>query len=268
MTSKKDARERFILSNQLALLSTSKDFIVYNGLAKFNRMVAEKSYIIRLARLDYEPTKDDTVIDFTRSKEVTNDTTVNTSLNYFTFTADLGGHYAWYEEVTKELLLVVKNAIVGTNTIYYGIKINTTARGIEIDPVFPNYDFVDKLLVQSMPNQTKSTNYEHDFIDTLNIGSTNSLTNFVFPYFDFVDKLLVQSMPNQTKSTNYEHDFIDTLNIGSTNSLTNFVFPYFDFVDTLGVETNPTATKSTNIGFDFVDTLLVHSSVAATQRID
>lgn len=129
---KKDARERFILSNQLALLSTSKDFIVYNGLAKFNRMVAEKSYIIRLARLDYEPTKDDTVIDFTRSKEVTNDTTVNTSLNYFTFTADLGGHYAWYEEVTKELLLVVKNATVGVNTIYYTVRVNTFERNTEI----------------------------------------------------------------------------------------------------------------------------------------
>lgn len=129
---KKDARERFILSNQLALLSTNKDFIVYNGLAKFNRMVAEKSYIIRLARLDYEPTKDDKVIDFTRSKEVTNDTTVNTSLNYFTFTADLGGHYAWYEEVTKELLLVVKNATVGVNTIYYTVRVNTFERNTEI----------------------------------------------------------------------------------------------------------------------------------------
>ena len=129
---KKDARERFILSNQLALLSTNKDFIVYNGLAKFNIMVAEKSYIIRLARLDYEPTKDDAVIDFTRSKEVTNDTTVNTSLNYFTFTADLGGHYAWYEEVTKELLLVVKNATVGVNTIYYTVRVNTFERNTEI----------------------------------------------------------------------------------------------------------------------------------------
>ena len=144
MTSKKDARERFILSNQLALLSTNKDFIVYNGLAKFNRMVAEKSYIIRLARLDYEPTKDDTVIDFTRSKEVTNDTTVNTSLNYFTFTADLGGHYAWYEEVTKELLLVVKNATVGVNTIYYTVRVNTFERNTEIlAPGKPHnqYDF-------------------------------------------------------------------------------------------------------------------------------
>ena len=85
-----------------------------------------------MARLDYEPTKDDTVIDFTRSKEVTNDTTVNTSLNYFTFTADLGGHYAWYEEVTKELLLVVKNATVGVNTIYYTVRVNTFERNTEI----------------------------------------------------------------------------------------------------------------------------------------
>ena len=129
---KKDARERFILSNQLALLSTSKDFIVYNGLAKFNRMVAEKSYIIRLARLDYEPTKDDKVIDFTRSKEVTNDTAVYTSLNFFTFTAELSGHYAWYEEETKELLLVVKNATVGVNTIYYTVRVNTFERNTEI----------------------------------------------------------------------------------------------------------------------------------------
>ena len=260
---KKDARERFIFSNQLALLSSHEDIIVYNGFAKYNRMVAEKPYVIKLAWLDYEPSKDDRVIDLTRAIEVTNNTTVASDvINYIVFNAPTQGTYAWYEETTKEMLLVVKNTTQGLNRVYYGANVYSFMGYV---PTIIYEAFEDIITLDTSVNATKSTEFEITFSDNINMITEVEDSNFVFVNLVLSDNTTLTSFSVETQSTIHQATFNDSIVL---ESYISFIIPTHlseTFNDTVGLTTSVTQTvyAPTHLSETFNDTVGLTTSVGA-----
>ncbi len=114
---KKDARERSILSTQISFLTNDEDIIIYDGIAKYNRQVINELRDIKMARLHYEPNRYDKFIEIGMIDVLENNAILKSG--YIEFEADYLGDYAWFDNESKELLLVVKNADVGFNRLYY-----------------------------------------------------------------------------------------------------------------------------------------------------
>ena len=117
----KDSRE--ILSNtiQVSFSSENSDVVVYSGMARHNPMAIDHEYNVKLATLDYIPSKSAKLIDLSR---ITNDSyTVTYGSNYIDIVSDnanLG--YVFYEENTLELLLVIKTESLSMRTYFKNVK--------------------------------------------------------------------------------------------------------------------------------------------------
>ncbi len=114
---KKDARERSILSTQISFLTNDDDIIIYDGIAKYNRQVINELKDVRMAKLNYEPNRYDKFIEVGLADILSNETELKSG--YIEFYADSVGDYAWFDNESKELLFVVKNANIGSNKVYY-----------------------------------------------------------------------------------------------------------------------------------------------------
>lgn len=114
----KDTRERSILSNQIAIMSDDDSIYVYNGIAEFNRQVMDDTKDIRMARLGYKPNRYDKYIDLSRTESVFKN---NAELydGYIEFSVNFKKPYAWFDNESKKLLLVVDDLELGTNRIYF-----------------------------------------------------------------------------------------------------------------------------------------------------
>lgn len=113
----KDAREKSVLSTQIAIMSNEPEVIVYDGLAKFNRQVLNETRDIKMARLHYVPNRDDKFIDISKTDILVNNTQLKEG--YVEFNVMYAGNYAWYDNESKELLLVYENAVTGDNRLYF-----------------------------------------------------------------------------------------------------------------------------------------------------
>ena len=66
--------------------------------------------------------------------------------------------------------------------------------------MFPYFDFVDTLGVETNPTATKSTNIGFDFVDTLLVhSSVQQLKELII--HDFIDTLAIDSETDQSKFT-------------------------------------------------------------------
>lgn len=125
----KDAREKSVLSTQIAIMSNEPEVIVYDGLAKFNRQVLNETRDIKMARLHYVPNRDDKFIDISKTDILVNNTQLKEG--YVEFNVMYAGNYAWYDNESKELLLVYENAVTGDNRLYFS--------GVPYEIGVPNY---------------------------------------------------------------------------------------------------------------------------------
>lgn len=118
---RKDAGERIIISSQISFLSKHPDITIYDGLAKYNRQVLNETRDIKMTRLNYMPNKYDKFIDLGKTDGIW-ENVMEFKEYYMDFYASSKKPYAWFDNESKELLLVVDNVEIGYNKIYYSGK--------------------------------------------------------------------------------------------------------------------------------------------------
>lgn len=113
----KDNRE--ILSNtvEVSFLSNSDDVIVYSGIARHNPMAIDHDYNVKIATLDYIPSKSAKSVDLSRITHGSYTLTYGT--NYIDISASVSNKgYIFYEENTLDILLVVKSESLSKRFYY------------------------------------------------------------------------------------------------------------------------------------------------------
>lgn len=171
----KDAREQIGGLVEIPLLSESDSVRVYNGLAKYNKLV-QGSDRIRVAVLQYLPLRNANKIDLSRAYDVT-DTLIDNSAEsqlQFTITYDLlnqnGLGVAFYNIDTLELCLVIEEEITfGSNNILRYWKIDDAQIGNEGDlPIQLEIaaDFKDSDSFEIEMYMQENTTIDADFNDS------------------------------------------------------------------------------------------------------
>ena len=101
----KDARETIGMLLEIPIFSQDPEIQVYNGMAKYNKLV-EGTDRIKTALLKYTPRKNDKLVDTTRIVDMSVSGSYSFGQFNFSFTAlESGNGVVWYHQDTLELVL-------------------------------------------------------------------------------------------------------------------------------------------------------------------